>query len=218
MAYHYLNKPKTIYFDLGHRYVGNEVEVVRKLLPNTIIETGINLSKWEARDANIPMRNLFLATYASLYDPEVVLVVQKGEMDIPDRSPTFFNMMTRDISFLTGKNCVVSTPFFSMTKTQIVGWYIKEGYNVRKLLETRSCYGTKEVSCGECSACFRRWVALTNNGISEVYAKDPLQYNKIPDYLARIERGELDKERAYETLSALRIGGYVGKITNRYTP
>lgn len=171
VAYHYLNKPKTIYFDLGHRYVGNEVKVVRKLLPNTIIETGLNLSRWEARDANIPMRNLFLSAYAALYDPEVVLVVQKGEMDIPDRSPTFFNMMTFNISFLTGKNCVVSTPFYDMTKTQMVAWYIKEGCNVRKLLETRSCYGVKDLPCGECSACFRRWVALTNNGISEVYAK-----------------------------------------------
>jgi 7-cyano-7-deazaguanine synthase in queuosine biosynthesis len=157
------------------------------------------------------MRNLFLASYASLYDSEVSLVVQKGEMDIPDRSNAFFTHLSALTSYLQDKCVKISTPFADWTKTQMVNWYLRNVNDQKGLMNTRSCYGVDDLPCGACSACFRRWVALTNNGLKEPYTYDVLDYYRIPFYLERIVKGELEKTRSAETISALRKGGYFDK-------
>ena len=59
IAYYYLNKPKTIYFDIGSEYSRIEYEVTQQLIPNTIIDNSLNLSSRQLMDINafIPMRN-----------------------------------------------------------------------------------------------------------------------------------------------------------------
>ena len=140
IAYHYLEEPKTLYVDLGHRYADKEKEVVNFLLPWTIIDRRLNLGDWEEEDANIPMRNAFLVMIAAKYDPNVVLVVQKGETDVPDRTKSFFREMNTLVAQLTSIKFNLSSPFFNVTKTQMVKWYLSAGHSVEKLLKTRSCY------------------------------------------------------------------------------
>jgi 7-cyano-7-deazaguanine synthase in queuosine biosynthesis len=179
IAWHYLNKPKTLYIDLGHRYAAHELEMVNKLIPSTIIDTRLNLADWEEKDANIPLRNAFLVMIASKYDDDVVLVVQKGEMNIPDRSMRFFNYYGDWLSYLwgDGRTVTFSTPFFNMTKTDMVRWYISAGLDTEKLISTRSCYSPGDLPCGNCAACFRRWVAFTNNNLGEENEQDIKKYS-----------------------------------------
>ena len=82
IAWEYLIRPKTIYFDLGHRYSTHEMKAVHKTIPDTLIDKSLHLGRWEKDDADIPMRNAFMIMLASMYDKEIVLVVQKGEMSI----------------------------------------------------------------------------------------------------------------------------------------
>lgn len=209
IAYHYLNKPKTLYVDLGHRYAAHEIERVKKLVPDTVIDTRLNLADWEAKDANIPLRNAFLTMIASHYDSDVVLVVQKGELNIPDRSVRFFNQFQEMLTFLSEKLITISDAFFDMTKTQMVKWYLKEGLNPDTLISTRSCYSPGENPCGACAACFRRWVAFINNDIIEKYENDITKYSEIPEYIEKMKHGKYDSVRTEETLRALRKVGVI---------
>jgi len=207
IAYHYLHRPKTLYINLGHRYAAHEIATVRKLIPDTIIDDRLNLADWEKKDANIPMRNAFLVMIASYYDEDVSLVVQKGEMNIPDRSVHFFNNFGNWLSTLSGKTVTLSTPFSALTKTQMVEWYIKNDGDPDVLISTRSCYSPGDNPCGDCAACFRRWVAFINNGITEKYENDITKYSEIQTYTENMRLGYYDKERTEETMRALRKVG-----------
>lgn len=204
IAYHFLKRPKTLYAVLGHRYTLHELEMVKKLVPDTIIEDRLNLADWEEKDANIPLRNAFLVMIASYYDEDVVLVVQRGEMDIPDRSIKFFNEFGEWLSFLWGRITTLSTPFFSMTKTDMVKWYLDHDLPPDLLISTRSCFSAGDKPCGNCKACFRRWVAFTNNDLVEEYEQPIEKFDGLKKYLDKLNRGEYEEKRAEETLMALR--------------
>ena len=207
IAWHYLDRPKTLYCNLGHRYAPHELETVKKLIPATIIDDRLNLADWELRDATIPHRNVFLAMIASHYDKDVILVVQQGEMEIPDRSVKFFNEIAEWIGFLDDNVVTLSSPFFKMTKTEMVKWYIDEGLDVETLISTRSCFSPGDFPCGDCAACFRRWVAFTNNDIEEHYVSDITKFSLIQDYIFRMKQGEYDPKRTDETFRALTKAG-----------
>jgi 7-cyano-7-deazaguanine synthase len=208
IAWNYLGRPDTIYFDLGHRYCAHELERVKYLAPKTKIVTNINLAEHEKKDADIPMRNAFLLMFASYYDTELALIVQRGEMTIPDRSPKFFEDFGKWLSFLNNQPITIMSPFFDMTKTQMVKWYVETGLSKEDLLYTRSCYSPGELPCGACSACFRRWVALTNNRLSEKYQNNIFGYKEITRYIREMKEGKYDPLRSEETFDALMKSGY----------
>jgi len=216
IAYHYLGwynpgiKISTLYCDLGHRYAVHEVEKVKELIPTTIIDTRLNLADWEEKDANIPMRNAFLSMIASHYDREIILVVQKGEMEIPDRTQKFMEDISKLITRLKvpSRACKIWSPFTQMTKASMVQWYLITGLSEQKLLKTRSCYSAGEKPCGKCSACFRRWVAMSLNDLHEEYESPILLNEKIPDYIRKMMKGKYDAQRTAETLAALIKAGY----------
>lgn len=208
VAWHFLNNPPTLYVGLGHRYMVHEIEMVKKLIPATIMETNmLNLGAWEKKDANIPLRNAFLVMIASYYDKDVALIVQQGEMEIPDRSVHFFNEFSRILTFLWGEPATVFTPFFSMTKTEMVRWYLDKGLDPGTLISTRSCFSPGDNPCGNCAACFRRWVAFTNCGLEEEYEQPIINYDGIKIYVDKMQRGLYDEKRTDETLMALKKAG-----------
>jgi 7-cyano-7-deazaguanine synthase in queuosine biosynthesis len=182
----------------------HEIEMVKKLIPETIIDDRLNLADWEEKQANIPLRNAFLVMIASHYDSDVALVVQRGEMEIPDRSLRFFNEFGEWLTFLWGRTTTVTTPFFNMTKTDMVKWYLDEGLLPSELIATRSCYSPGDKPCGNCAACFRRWVAFTNCGLEEEYEQPIKNFDGLQKYLDKLNRGEYEEKRTSETLMALR--------------
>lgn len=209
IAWEFLHRPKTLYNSLGHRYQEHEMKAIMNTIPDTIIDKSLYLGIWEHADADIPMRNAFLCMVASYYDNDIVLVVQKGEMSIPDRSLEFFDLTEKYVSFLhNNKKITVTSPFFNMTKTQMVRWYVEAGLSINKLLRTRSCYSNSELPCGQCGACFRRWVSFTVNGIEEKMENDILKWEQTPLYIEKMKAGKYDGERVEETFLALKIKGY----------
>lgn len=207
IGYYYLGEPPVLYCDIGHKYAYKErrvvQEIAKKAKMNLIIEDSLKLGKWEKPDADIPQRNMFLIMMGSYYGDNIHLVVQKGEMSIPDRSKEFFMETSKWVSFLHGKDKRVTTPFSQMTKTQMVKWYLDTGHDSELLLSTTSCYGQEEGNCGQCGACFRRWIALESNGLSEPYVNDIKKWEGIKTYVEKMKSGKYDEERAEETKKVL---------------
>lgn len=215
IAYHYCKKefgetPKTLYVDLRHRYAEIEKQAVKDLIPDTIIDRRLTLADWEEPDGNIPMRNAFLLMIGAKYDNELVLVVQRGEMDLPDRSFEFFEYMENLLTLLNDNYTRLLLPFSGWTKTQMVKWYLDSGLPTYKLFHTESCYSEPTNSgyfCGVCSACFRRWVAMSNNGLQEFYNVSPYEGPLVRGYIIKMKAGEYDPARIEETFQALTRAG-----------
>lgn len=220
IAWEYLNRPMCIYFDLGHKYAKQELERVNLLAEvyedmAVIITTDIKMAVYEDETAHIPLRNLFLISYASLHANKIWLVVQKGELDLPDRSITFFALMNRTLRVAQkDSRIIVDSPFFKMTKADMIGWYIKAGYPVHALKQTWSCYHPARVEnryipCGQCSACFRRWAAMAYNNIEEEYYDDPWEAPIVSEYIQKLQNGEYDPDRTKQTMKVLRRYGRI---------
>ncbi len=213
IAWHYLDKPTNVYFALGHRYERKELVAIinlnDRLDMGTIVDDRINLSDQEQEDAHIPMRNMLLASLAFYYGDKIWITIQKGEADLPDRSEKFFQRFSKLMRGLNGgKQVQVDSPFWHMTKAGMVKWYVEEGLSVEDLLETVSCYDPELYGpCGNCKACFRRWVALSCNDIEERYLTDPWKTDIAHAYLDRALAGHYDIQRNREIIVSMRKKG-----------
>jgi len=209
IGWKYLKEPKTIYFALGHRYQKYELKAIKQTIPNTIIDSRLSMADQEHPDAFIPLRNDLLIRMASLYDNNIWLVVQKGELELADRSPAFFLDTALSLSRLHEKHVTVSSPFFDITKTQMVEWYLENNYSVDDLLQTRSCYSITKLPCGACTACFRRWVSLEYCDIHEPMETNILKWSGTQDYIKKFQAGKYENERTDETLVVLKKYGLI---------
>ena len=201
-------KPKCVYVDIGHKYNHLEMEAIEKLADREkmeiFIDNRLKLSDLEESDGNIPLRNLFLISIASYYAKTVILALQEGEMEVPDRRPEFLTKVTDILENLHGDNSViVYSPVTKMTKAEMVQWYVYNNLDLASLLMTVSCYSGDGIPCGVCSACFRRWVAMSLNNIPEEYQVNPAETCLASRYYERAKKGELGKKRSRETLLAL---------------
>ena len=169
IAYHYLgNHIKTVYFNTGIKYSDEEERVIRHLIPDTIIDHSLKLKSREIKGSDtafIPMRNLHLAMLACKYGDEIIIAGLKDDA-VNDKNPQIFEKMSAILSELNERKIVVRSPFWEMTKADIVKWYLDGGGNQHDLLKTISCYDPVGTDyCGKCKCCFRKWVALWVNGI-----------------------------------------------------
>jgi hypothetical protein len=172
IAYHYLGKPQTVYFDLGTPYAQKEIKVIKQLVPDTIIETCLNLKDRQIGDYFIPYRNMYFAMLANKYSDEIVMAGLKDD-GIEDKNEAIFAEWSLLLSKMINRNVVVRSPFWEMTKEDIVSWYISEGHDVELLKKTVSCYSEEDTNyCGKCRSCFKKWAPFWNNGIRFPY------YNK----------------------------------------
>lgn len=223
IAWFYLNKPKCMYVNLGHRYMNNEIESIKNLqskfnlFPDVVFDDHLSLKDYEQPDAYIPLRNLFLAMLGTFKANKVWVIVQRGEMDLADRSAEFFRETSKLLSQVLGRKIVICTPFETMTKQDMVNWFLHT-VNIDLPLETRiqilktsrSCYENLEGECGQCSACFRKWISLEANGIDAKYwfLKDPNKWSGVRTYIRKMMKGEYDPERTQQTISVLRKEGW----------
>ncbi|MGH3804922.1 MAG: hypothetical protein ACRDTD_33215, partial [Pseudonocardiaceae bacterium] len=125
-AWYYLGQPPGLYFDLGHRYAGQERAAIAVLAGRCGIEITISeelrLGAWEANDAIIPLRNAYLAMLAAHRADRVWCIGVKGDHTL-DKSPQAFADISAFITRLSGREVRVDSPFWEMTKTQIIAWY-----------------------------------------------------------------------------------------------
>lgn len=221
IAYHYLEAQGyaviPLYAQLGHRYETQEYMALKRTQPflnaEIQLDNRVLLGDVEEANANIPMRNSFLAHIGALYGGNIWLTIQKGEMNIPDRSPEFLTQLSSLLSHLQGHTIRVRTPFSHMTKTDMVSWYLEQNLPLDGLLATHSCYspvGTQP--CGKCGACFRRFVSMSLNGIEEKYISDPWTTKLAKEYLEKGETGFYGEARDKNILEALRRKGVYNEL------
>lgn len=171
IAHRWYHEPDTLYVDLGTRYSKVEKRAIQRTLPDTTIINFPEMGRFERDDAHFPGRNTLLAWCgASMGGERIILVTQKGEMTgTKDRTDRFFKQVSHHLSYVFEREIIVETPFQHMDKTSMVEWYIQSGGDLEMLLRTVGCYRGLERHCGNCSACFRRFVALMNNDIDPKY-------------------------------------------------
>jgi len=192
VAYHYLNKPQTVYFDLGTPYTHRELRVIKKLIPDTIIDNTLNLnSRQVGSKAYIPFRNLYLAMLAVKYDQEICIAGVKDDV-VSDKNEFIFKEFSRLLSIMN-PGILVFSPFWLMSKAEVVKWFIKNVGKPELLLDTISCYSSTEVSnyCGACPSCFRKWTVLRSHGVDIEFVDRILMLN----YYQAAKKGQYLPER-----------------------
>lgn len=135
----------------------------------------------------VPHRNaLLLSLVAAKYDAaEIVVSAPRGEL-IWDQQPAFHRGMEKVL-----RGVKIRNPLRGLTKTQAVDKYLSwclKYHTGHEIHNTRSCYSDRPGQCGNCAACFKRWVSLRNNGLNEEYQQDPRMF------AARISRGATFKD------------------------
>lgn len=182
-----IDKIELVYIDLNYQYLDKAElnyrnELVRKLksaydqvtqsnmFDTKVKDLGIldliNYNKVAVKDvANVPARNLLIAASVAAHindDCKIYLTVQKGEMNIPDRSDRFFVQTTSLLSFLIGKDVEIVPVFPHMTKVQAARDFLEVRKSILSrtikeflLKQTYSCYVDKFRRCGKCGACVR---------------------------------------------------------------
>ncbi len=220
IAYFYLRdtfdyNPKLLYVPLGHRYQQQEIDAIHRTTEymddkHVLFDSTLALGRWEEDNAHIPLRNSFLAHTAALYGADRIwLITQEGETDLPDRSFSGYLRMSELLTVLSMREVKVDTPFWTMSKVDMVKWYKEQGLPIPGLLKTHSCYaaGRGKKPCGNCGACFRRFIAFYLNDIKEEYELHPLETNLAKDYLRRARLGQYAGKRGKEILDAFRKAG-----------
>jgi 7-cyano-7-deazaguanine synthase in queuosine biosynthesis len=220
-----------LYARLGHRYQSQELEALEhiqhllSLLPTRFpfkfeqsMALGAYGKNYEQSDANIPARNLLLAVEAANRGAtEIAIVCQADERTLPDRNEMFFKRSSDLLSQLYEKHVRVSPVFQEWDKTDMVNWFLDThdldlSYQdrVNVLLATTACYQPVEIDkkhqqCGNCPACFRRAVALINNGLTETYAQNVFESDVAREYLDKLGRYSVLRQK--RTVMALYKSG-----------
>ena len=194
IAYHFLKKPQTIYFDLKTPYSDKEKQIVKQLIPTTIIDDSLSLGNRQIGEkAYIPFRNLYLAMLAVHYSDTITIVGIKGD-DVSDKNEFIFGEFSTLLTVMEGRPIEVYSPFWEMTKEDIVKIFLRDYGSKEDLLKTISCYShniTDRNYCGKCPSCFRKWVAFRSNGIDIDF------YNKklMGEYYKSATQGKYVRER-----------------------
>jgi len=180
IAWHYLGKPKSVFFHCTD-YSTIELSSALRLNQGIIIDRSLSLSKIQEGDnAYIPHRNLLFASIASNYGSTVVIAGLKDDM-VEDKNPKAFNLMSEVLSATSKKDINVLSPFWGMTKAEIVAWFLANVPDAKAMLGISvSCYAG-EANCGMCPSCFRKACALWENDIKTHFRDDLLMrhyYNR----------------------------------------
>lgn len=125
----------------------------------------------------VPARNLFLAAIGSYFSNEIWIVATKrveAALGAADKTNRFFENSSAIFSEYYGESVKVTSPFYDVTKPQVVK-YVRDNWpqEVDTLKLTNTCYNPEKEFCGVCKSCYKRWIAMTLNGIKEDYLVEP---------------------------------------------
>ena len=196
---------RNVYIDFGQRYAKQEKDALARM---GIPYDEINISGGQMIGENIyiPDRNLTMASIcATLYNPDKILMAGLKDDNCIDKTRVEFELMTALISRYAGKKIAIESPYWELTKGEIVHLFKDK----QILKDTFSCYSPLKdgTPCGNCPACLRRTIALETNGInSGVLLKDSI----IREYLGKIHT--YDKDRISRFFFYLQIHGGVRAI------
>lgn len=199
-----------LYVRCGEVYEDTEIECLDRFvskyhIPYKVNVIDINNARTGMYDRFVPNRNLTIASIAvtSLKADEIWIGGLKDD-NVVDKNEQAYKTMSYVLSVFSEKPVLVKSPYSDYTKGELVAKFITnksipEGLAKDMLLNTYSCYDSDGEPCGDCPACFRKFVALESNGIpSGITLKRPI----VTEYLKKIHTYPAD--RINRTLIALR--------------
>lgn len=207
--------PHNVFVNIGHNYAAREREALLSLAHHNarfqwIEVEGPRIGQLETPSGIIPNRNaeLILAASTAGYS-NIMLGILHGEIN-SDKAPEFLGAMQTmlDITWrqqywnAAPRLHRVWSPIRHLTKTELVAAYGKSGGSVHALLATVSCYAGTELHCGQCASCFKRWVALANNGVTQPWEEHPLTWDEVSSIQRKAQDGTYDARRAAEVNAA----------------
>lgn len=211
IAYHFLNKPQTLYFNIRNRYWKHEIQAVTSLIPSTIIDTSLDLSDRETgENAYIPARNLLFAIQALKYSDRIIIAGLRDDM-VSDKNAAIFDKWSSMLSEMEGREIIIHSPFFHVCKSDIVHWFkVAHPDKLNDLVNrTMSCYTPDMFYCGTCRACFRKWCALTVNEIP----CPPFHNIKLAkEYYRKANSRFYDDQRNYDIIKAIETTKWFKKL------
>jgi 7-cyano-7-deazaguanine synthase in queuosine biosynthesis len=126
----------------------------------------------------VPARNLVLAAIGSKYASTVWIVSTKRSdetVGTPDKTSRFYQSATQIFTAFYNRRILVTSPFRSYSKLEVVQRYIDGGGSTEALKATFSCYSPKEkgTPCGTCYACYKRFKLFQHLNIEVSFATHP---------------------------------------------
>jgi len=192
-----------LYVDLNTTYSEKERKVVTDLpilFHETEIYSTVNMKDLEdTKSFFVPCRNLILSIFASHYGNKILLGGLKEDR-VVDNHKGAFKDFSEIVSIYGEKPVTVISPIRNFTKTELVKEYFDRGGQLSELWRTTSCYDKKELYCGRCNSCFRKFVAFKNNKIKIEFYNDKL----LDAYKTKAKNKEFIPQRNKEILRALK--------------
>lgn len=236
--------PLLLWIGFGQKNEKEEFEAIKlvsKKIKKNVAILRINLKDyidagWKDWDFIIPARNFIFASVAASIlgnsikkEGYIFMSVHKEEIknSNTDKSSIFFNKCSQIFSNYYHKNILVTTPFYDVTKVEILNYWKRKWINQFSITpyETITCYYGN--NCGKCNACYKRTLALVAAGfnVDPNLKKDIfLDEEKIirSSFIKRMKT--FSNERKYEYIIALLkmkdrvpldIKNYLSKLSNR---
>ena len=175
-----------LFIDYGQPYLKRERSAINALFsPWNVRKISVPLVELQRRptpeDPEIYGRNLLLAFYGSLLAKRVWLSSLESEVQVRpgtwDHGPIFSHAASSLFSLIfqsVRPETIVESPWADKTKSQVLSYALNDlNLHENGLNLTVSCYAGSALPCGECKACFKRWVAFANNGLEEKFMSHP---------------------------------------------
>ena len=190
---------RKVFFNYGQIYVNQERNALKKIFKDDFIEIDISHGSL-GKDIFVPNRNLtFASVVATLFNPDYIYIAGLKDDNVVDKTEQAFKEMSNIISNFSNKRIRIISPYWNLTKGEIIEEFIKQNKNAEEiLLNTYSCYNGVEGGCGNCPACFRKFVALKSNNIDFKRPSESI----IKEYLKKIHK--YDRNRIARTFIALK--------------
>ena len=196
---HGFKNEECLFVRMGTQENENEERFIDTYFPG-VIKVDCPLSVYELGNKIVPFRNYFLTLIGAQYAPNIYFgytagdttrdkdYVYKGLMesllnyftDIPEKAP-----FERDQPYQ------IQMPFKFFTKTEILEMYIRQGYDLKILSKSPSCYYNQ---CGKCRSCLRRYVAFFLNGLGIDFTPSLLELDELLTEAIRKDRKKEIKE------------------------
>jgi 7-cyano-7-deazaguanine synthase len=212
---------KHVFVDIGQAYVDKELRsaanVAEAAGAELIYMSGARFAQYEHKPTGIiPFRNAELLLCAAQHGDTIYFGVIGDEVN-SDKSPQFVAAMEgvlrishRKQYWTFGRDFDILTPFRGLSKTELVKRYLERGGDLHKLTQTVSCYDGGDMHCGQCSSCFKRWVALTTATGQDAaslhpWVKHPGYWHTREYWAEKLDQPDYQRRRYTETMQALDI-------------
>ena len=145
-----------VFLKLGTEENVAEYNLIKKDITK---EVDLNLKEYELKNKIIPYRNNIMCLIASNYGNEIYMAFTAGDTT-KDKDYVFKSQMENILNYFAQDTekvkhphypYKIKMPFKNKTKSEIVRMYLDEKKDIKKLIETKSCYNGND--CGVCRSC-----------------------------------------------------------------